>query len=241
MLISEINNNRQSDNLAPELFYGAGMMTKNALPKEVSTLKYMIDEPCLKACEYLYNCNIRTLNSSANKNNVGGNGFITIDYATLDDTNKDIYNKLVERGILPYNELRSYDGGTIPFNIEVPITEDSTCEEFSKKMLSIAMMFKEQNILYGFYNEKELEEKALNGINESIYSVLVAKVLSGEIPLVEDGEIKLESIGSISIKSYVDLFAELSGFYYFDEFEKKYWLDKDLFDKNVGEISTLKK
>lgn len=229
MLIKDIKPDRQSGNLSYDLFYksenGSGG-TRNAIPKDISTLKFIVDEPCLRACEYLFECNIRTVNSSANVNDIGRSGVVTIDYASLDDSNKAVYARLVREGRIPDSDL-SEEGGIRAFNISVPITGTTTCEEFSEAMLKIAMEFKQQEILYCCYTVGEMEDyicsRGLGGY--TIDGTLLQSVLQEK---VNDGEFKVDPVsGGLDISEIVYFVAEQWGYYY-DSVGEKFWTDAEL-------------
>jgi len=63
-------------------------------------LRKIVEEPCLAACLYLYDRNIRTVNSSANRQNIGNNGWIGIDYDSLSESNRKILEQLMSEGII---------------------------------------------------------------------------------------------------------------------------------------------
>lgn len=243
MLISEISNDRQSFKLSHEFFYD-GSNSRDVLPKNREFLKLIVDEPCLAACEYLYDCNIRTVNSSANVSDVGFGGYITIDYTTLDNVNKKVCEELSKNGI-----ILDLETGSKEFNIRVPITDTTTCEQFSKKMLEIAMMFQKQDILYGRYTEEEMNDEAISSLKKNdtsinygmgYWDIILNKINEGEIPIIENGEIELVSGGTISISLITNFIASDLG-YYFDEVNRCWWIDKELFDKHIEYENSLNK
>ena len=94
MYIKELTNDRQSADLPAEYFIVGG--TRDAIVKDKSTLALIIDQPSLSSCQYLYDCNVLTLNSSANRNDIATGPFIIIDYLSLSDENKLVSKKLEE-------------------------------------------------------------------------------------------------------------------------------------------------
>ena len=96
MLIKDIKNDAQSFDVDSSMFYVSG--TRDTLIKDKKVLDIIIDPPCLEACKYLFDCNILTQNSSANQNDLSvGKGYITIDYKSLDDHNKKVYEDLLKK------------------------------------------------------------------------------------------------------------------------------------------------
>lgn len=104
-------------------------------------LQELVEAPLLKACEELYDKNIRTLSTSANSENItyGDGGHIVIDFDTLSDENKSIGKQL----------------GTITFaddmnqlSIDIPMTQTTTVEEIETAAESIAHEFKKQEMTW---------------------------------------------------------------------------------------------
>jgi hypothetical protein len=104
-------------------------------------LQELVEAPLLKACEELYDKNIRTLSTSANSENItyGDGGHIVIDFDTLSDENKSIGREL----------------GTITFadnmnqlSIGIPMTQTTTVEEIEAIAESIAHEFKKQEMTW---------------------------------------------------------------------------------------------
>lgn len=242
MSIKDIDNSRQSDEISLDFVYCTG--TRSVIVKDKKYLSLIVDEPCLKACEYLYDCNIRTLNSSANRNNISsGEGFITIDYKSLDEVNKSIYQKLVDEGILPNIELKEIEE-EIPFNIIVPMNEATTVLGFSEVMLEVVHNFVKQDILYGVYSEEEITKRIINGIINDNYmfdgytkytEYINELIIRGIIKPVKDGEIVIGDDNCYSLEEVINNIIESDIFknsYYYDNEENKYWINKELYLKH---------
>ncbi|MCX4365010.1 MAG: hypothetical protein OSJ70_04480 [Bacilli bacterium] len=239
MLIKNIEADAQSFNLLSNAFYGGRGGTQDTYVKNRETLDIIVDAPCLEACQYLFDCNILTLASSANKNDITSDlayskGFITIDYSSLDESNKEIFNKLVESGLIILGE--DFEKRR-KFNLEVSITEDTTVEEFSNKMLSLAYNFQPQQILYGCYTleafqnyvaEKLLNAKTMEGRN--FCDILLENLNNGKILEEPSGEVEIQDGRRISLNTLCHIFANEFGYFY-DEEEQKYWIDKELHEK----------
>lgn len=239
MLIKNIEPEAQSFDLLPTEFYGGRGGTQDTYVKNRETLDIIIDIPCLEACRYLFDCNILTLASSANKTNISSDlayskGFITIDYSSLDDSNREIFHKLVEKGIIQVEddfEKRK------TFNLEVTITDDTEVEDFSNKMLSLAQYFQSQQILYGYYTLEEFQNYVAEKIPHAVtidgrkfYEVLFERLNSGEILEDPNGEVEFQNGRCISLDTLCQEFANEFGYFY-DEEEQKYWIDKELCEK----------
>ena len=164
MFIKDIDGKR-SDDLRGDLFYG-GAFSVGAIARDRSALKLFIEEPCLAACEYLYDCNIRTIDSSANRKNVNGHASIGIDYDSLSDENKKVYHSLVQEGILANEELEynEYHTRATEFSIEIPVYENSTVEEVSDKFLKIAKRFQKQRLMYGYRSKQSIVEQIVDDL-----------------------------------------------------------------------------
>lgn len=55
-----------------------GYNSEGAIVKNREELRKIIEEPCLPACLTLYDKNIQTVSSSANKREIGGQAYINI-------------------------------------------------------------------------------------------------------------------------------------------------------------------
>lgn len=239
MLIKNIEPEAQSFDLPLNLFYGGRGGSQCTYVKDRETLDTIIDIPCLESCRYLFDCNILTLASSANKTNITTNldyskGFISIDYSSLDDNNKIIFHNLVENGLI---QLSDNFEKSLVFNLEVPITEETTAEDFSSKMLALANYFQRQQVLYGYYTLEEFQNfiaeqvssaKTYDGRN--FLSVLLERLNKGKILENPDGEIEFQDGRCISFETLCQEYANEFGYYY-DEEEQKFWIDKELYEK----------
>lgn len=228
MLIKDINNDAQSMNVDYSMFYESG--SRDTIVKDKVVLDKIVDLPCLEACKYLFDCNILTQNSSANKDDIDyGSGYITIDYKSLDEHNKKVYEDLVQRKIATEYSNIYFNGDeksevirTQPFMIEVPLNDNTDSEEFSKILLEIAKEFAPQDILYGFYTTKEMEMMAKNSLDmytdngRTFEEYLFSKY---------DGEMSISSL----IKEYA-----MVKNYYYDENNKRYWISEDLYNKSIN-------
>lgn len=250
MLISEVK--PIQNNNPGEIFINRGHGSYGAFVKDRKFLKLIIEEPCLKSCEYLYDCNIRTIDSTANKNNIiYGRGHIGIDYDTLDEANKKVYEKLVSIGLVS-QKGENTNGFTYSnqFDVPVHISDTTTVEEFSEKMFAIVKQFKPQDILYGRYDEAKMKITITNMLNcyaadeesdmyYSIASAIIKKLESSNFKGGPKENVFLElyddETGQSKYISYDDikkLFIEELHLYY-DATENIYWLDELLYKKHL--------
>lgn len=228
MLIKDIKNDAQSVNVDSSMFYVSG--TRDTIIKNREVLDLIVDPPCLEACKYLFDCNILTLNSSANQNDLStGYGYITIDYKSLDEHNKKVYEDLLKRGIAsPYN-THYYDKTDVVetemFTIEVPLNENTDSEEFSNTILEIAKQFSKQDVLYGFYTQEEIETIAQNSMGMYVDN-------DEGFPYFEN--YLMNKYGeSIKMSDLVNEYVKIVG-YYHDETNNRYWIAEDLYKKSIN-------
>ena len=99
-------------------------------------MERFVEAPLIEACEILYDKNIRTLSSSANKKDIEkGEAHIILDISTMSSENKEIAKKEGE-------EIGEY-GGFEAVEITIPIEEGSG-DEIREKSKQIASLFEEQ-------------------------------------------------------------------------------------------------
>ncbi len=120
------------------------ILEKNKLPE-------IIEKPLLEACEELYDKNVKTISSSANKKNIeDGEGYIIIDFASLSEENKE-----VARG---YGDPYTH-GEYKAVKISIPLDEFSTVENISEKAKEISSNFhKQEPVWIEAYTLEELKE-----------------------------------------------------------------------------------
>lgn len=113
--------------------------------KSKDELKSVVEEPCLRVCEFLFDRNIETVDSGCNGENSSHRAYVTINYDTLSNENKLIADNLVRQGKFSFypkgDSLRNY------FNqveIDIPITPDDFVVNVENKLLSLAKNFKQQ-------------------------------------------------------------------------------------------------
>lgn len=108
-------------------------------------LKSLVEPPLLSACEELFDKNIRTLETTANRTNIetGGNAAIVIDHDSLSETNRLIAAQLVEEGLATL-DVDNYDGYTHALTVLIPLSPQITVQEIEDKANAIAHRFIKQ-------------------------------------------------------------------------------------------------
>jgi len=125
-------------------------------------LAKIVEEPCLAICEDLYDKNILTYWSSANKD-APNHAFVLIRYESLDERNKAIADKLINEGKIKedkrFESWNSFDGqyGKALY-LGIDTHPDMSVDEISQSLCSIAQEFEMQDIKYNIYTAENLVE-----------------------------------------------------------------------------------
>ena len=126
-------------------------------------LAKIVEEPCLAVCEDLYDKNILTYWSSANKH-APDRAYVLIRYESLDDNNKKIADNLLAKGILQDNfQMESgnsaeEDGKALYLGIAT--NPDMPVAQISNRLRQIAAFFAPQDIKYNVYTPQYLLENS---------------------------------------------------------------------------------
>lgn len=127
-----------------------------------SDLAKFVEAPCLPVCEELYDKNILTCWSSANKHNPK-EAFVAIRYEFLDETNKKIAKKLATDGIIKQCYLESFNSSQNQYGLElklsVPTNLDMPIDEISAKLKKLSAHFVYQDIKYNIYTPTFLQRQ----------------------------------------------------------------------------------
>lgn len=128
-------------------------------------LTKIVEKPCLAVCEQLYDKNILTYWSSANKESPH-KAEVIIRYESLDEKNKKIANDLSARGIISIgsyldsrNTSEEYGPAVI---LRIETNPNMTVNEISEQLCNIAMHFVPQDIKYNVYTPDYLSQYALS-------------------------------------------------------------------------------
>ena len=151
------------ENSEEEEKYFAKTGNESCIPLNRDYIPLYADEPCVEACQLLYDLNIQTYTSGGHvdgKENATSEAFIGIVYDSLSEENKQIVRKLIEKGLI--DEITDARGrGIHVFSITVPITSDSLVGEVSDQLVAIASLFRQQDVLYGKATLEEIKDRAL--------------------------------------------------------------------------------
>ncbi len=135
----------------------------NTQVESKADLAKIVEEPCLAVCEDLYDKNILTYWSSANKD-APDKAYVLIRYESLDDNNKKIADDLLARGVLKDNyQMESGNsaeeyGNALYLGIDTNL--DMPVQEISDKLCQIASEFAPQDIKYNVYTPQYLLENS---------------------------------------------------------------------------------
>ena len=128
-----------------------------------SDLAKIVEEPCLAVCEDLYDKNILTYWSSANKT-APERAYVLIRYESLDDHNKKIADDLLAKGILTDNyqmeSANSADEYGKALYLGIETNPDMPVQEISDKLCQIASEFALQDIKYNMFTPQYLLENS---------------------------------------------------------------------------------
>ncbi len=118
----------------------------NIAIKTKEDLVAIVEEPCLKACEMLFEKNIKTVDSGCNGENSSHRAYVTINYDTLSEKNKQIADDLIKQGKMQFypkgDNLRNY------FNqveVEVLTKPEDFVANVEKKLLAVVSCFERQD------------------------------------------------------------------------------------------------
>ncbi|MDP3994305.1 MAG: hypothetical protein Q8P91_00550 [bacterium] len=96
----------------------------------------LVEQPLLDACVDMWDKNVRTLSTSANRKDIeAGEAYIIIDFDSLSEENKKAAQQLAD----PID----YDG-VKAIKIPIPVSETTTTDEISQRAAEIAGTFKKQ-------------------------------------------------------------------------------------------------
>ncbi len=114
-------------------------------------LEGIIEKPLLAACQELYDKNIQTVSTSANRENIkAGLVYIDIDYESLSLENREIAERL--------GKLQERNGHK-RVKIEIPVDEQTSIAEIKQRSKKIAEEFKKQPMTWApTYAIKDLKE-----------------------------------------------------------------------------------
>jgi len=138
-------------------------------------LKKNVEVPLLAACELLYDLNIKTTMSSANRGEIRKGAYIRIDFNSLSTENKKIAKQMVLQSL---GEI-SGDQDKKDFRLVIKMKKDSLVRDIQKKALDMVSRFEKQKMTwvdsfslqevekrYGIPNEKRSKEEWIKAITD---------------------------------------------------------------------------
>lgn len=158
----------------------------NTQIEKKADLANIVEEPCLAVCEDLYDKNILTYWSSANKD-APNRAYVLIRYESLDDNNKKIADDMIARGVLNDESRYQFDsfnaapeyGKALYLGIDT--NPDMPVAEISKKLCNIAAEFAPQDIKYNVYTPQYLLENSFaNSCDKSFAFPSLKTAILGE-------------------------------------------------------------
>lgn len=135
--------------------------SEGAVPLSRDAFPTFVDEPCVEACQILYDLNIETINSGANvdgKENVESEAFIGFNYLTLSPENQAIADAMEEVGLIGKINRNQGSRGAFTVRISVRMNSNSTVGEISDRLRTFAKFFKQQDVLYERVTRKDIEK-----------------------------------------------------------------------------------
>ena len=125
-------------------------------------LKYIVTPPLVKACEYLYDLNIRTTSAGSNSLNELG---VWIEYESLSKENKKVVEQLTKKGLVVRGNSDNKDV-RISINIDF---ETETVKSASDKFMALleSLGFELQDVMFGIKPIEEAIEQKIEDTAET--------------------------------------------------------------------------
>lgn len=120
-------------------------------------LARVVESPLLPAAQVLYDFNIRTIDSSANRQDVGNEAWLTIDFDSLSAENQQIAQELLGEPYQGRKSIVTGEYGPKRVQIRLPIAENATEQEIARRALELARNFKRQPLTWGILTPEEVE------------------------------------------------------------------------------------
>jgi len=120
--------------------------------KKKDDIKKYVKLPLIASCEILWEKNIQTYSSSANRKNIGNYVHINLNWNTLSPQNKKIGRKIGKIG---------NDHEEKVVSLKIPISSpNEKIENISNSMICLVSQFKKQKLTWGFYAIEEYLQAA---------------------------------------------------------------------------------
>lgn len=214
------------DNVAEEQNHFVKVGTECCIPKDRDAISLYADEPCVEACQLLYDLNIQTYTSGGHvdgKDNAEGIAYIGICYDSLSEQNKAIVNDLIEKGMIDGIFDGKGRGYGLIFSLSVPINSDSLVGDVSDKLVQLASLFQQQDVLYG--------RRTIDEIKSSIFT----KLDDGNYRNNWTFEVVSEEKMQQSLPEWIEY--ECENMYTSDEIT--YFVSEDLLNKHLSYIESI--
>lgn len=131
-------------------------------------LASVVEGPLLSVCEKLFDKNIETYMSSANKTNlVTGSVHFNIIYESLSEKNKEIANQLIAEKKANLSQTHGSHQDTI-LNVKIEVTQESTWGEIEERANVLSERFVTQRLIPEVYSYEFLCDYLSAAIEEDI-------------------------------------------------------------------------
>lgn len=133
-------------------------------------LKEIVEEPCLKACQYLFEKNIETMDSGCNGENCADCAYIIINYDTMDAQNQLIAQRMIHQGkakFLPKSDVcvRNYFNQVF---IKIPTSPDEYVSDVSEKLCHVVQDFVPQRKIVKKMDPAQIIAMHMRAQNENL-------------------------------------------------------------------------
>ena len=146
--------------------------SESSIPMNRDAIAGYIDEPCIEACQKLYDLNIKTYISGiyigAGDDELGI-AYIGLVYDTLSEENKKIVHQMIETGVINGIFDNREQGIGFTISLEVNINSNSLVGNISDKLVQLANMFRQQDVLYGRKTFEELQNYFFSPLGNNSY------------------------------------------------------------------------
>jgi len=146
--------------------------TESCIPKNRDAISLYADEPCVEACQLLYDLNIQTYTSGGHvdgKENADGIAYIGIVYDTLSEENKRIAEEMIKNGIIDNISNADGKGTGLTISLCVPINSNSLVGDVSDKLVQLTSLFQQQDVRYGRRTIDEIKSSFFTKLDDGNY------------------------------------------------------------------------
>lgn len=158
-----------TENFEEEKKYFIQVGTEGCIPKNRDAIALYADEPCVEACQLLYDLNIETYTSSGHAGDE--KAIIGICYDSLSEQNKKIANYYISKGIIDDIVDNRGRGNGLTISLEIPIHNDLLVGDVSDKLIKLASLFQQQDVLYGRYTIDEIKSSLFSKLEDGNYRI----------------------------------------------------------------------